>query len=590
MNELLVYLRPYRKEAILAPLFKALEALFDLLVPLVMAYAIDQGIARGDKALVWVMCFALVTIALIGLTMALTAQYYAARVATGFGSSLRRTLFRRAQSFSFAQFDRFGADTLVTRMTSDVNQAQTAVNLTLRLFLRSPFIVAGAAVMAFIVDARASLLFLATIPVLAVVIFGVTFATIPMYRRTQTLLDTITSVARENLVGVRVIRAFNRQGRERAEFHNRNARLSAAQRIVGAVAGLMNPCSYVVINLAILALLYSGAARVDSGALTQGQLVALINYMSQILIELIKLANMIVQINKGLACAERIAEIITTKDDMKDGDLIASASVQKSNAPVIRFDHVSVTYSGRVAPALSDVSFEIPQGATVCVLGGSGSGKSTLVNLIPRFYDVEQGCVEVFGQDVRRYTLQSLRALIAVTPQTPQAFKGTILENLRVGKHDASVAEAQRALELAQGWEFVERSPGALDFQLESLARNLSGGQRQRLTIARALIKDAPILILDDASSALDFATDAKLREALATQRAGRTTIIVSQRAVAARHADCVLVLERGRLCGIGSHEELLRHNEVYQEIYYSQFPEGDAELSANVEVTGAAL
>lgn len=595
MRSLLVYLKKYRKESILAPLFKMLEASFELLVPLVMAAVIDVGIAERDSAYIVRMCLLLIALGLIGLVCSITAQYFSAKAAAGFGAGARHALFAHIQSFSFTEMDTIGTSTLITRMTSDINQAQSGVNMVLRLFLRSPFIVFGAMIMAFIVDAKAALVFVAAIPLLSVVIFGIMLITMPLYRKVQARLDQVLLTTRENLTGARVIRAFNQEEEERERFYTANQLLTDAQKFAGRISGLMNPVTYVIVNGAIIVLIYIGAVRVNIGDLTQGEVVALLNYMSQILVELVKLANLIITVTKAVACANRIEKILLEKPDMKDGstqwntaDQAAAGKTEgrterkaeteeerqeTAGGPFLEFSHVSLTYKGAAGEALTDISFRAERGQTIGVIGGTGSGKSSLVNLIPRFYDATEGSVRLEGRDIKEYQTDSLRAHIGVVPQKAVLFRGTIGENLRWGNQQASDAELQEALQISQAAEFVEKKEGGLDAQVEQGGRNLSGGQKQRLTIARALVRKPEILILDDSASALDFATDAALRKAIAGMKEQPLVFIVSQRAASIWHADQILVLDDGRLAGRGTHEELLADCPVYQEIYYSQFP-----------------
>lgn len=599
MRSLLVYLKKYRKESILAPLFKMLEASFELLVPLVMAAVIDVGIAERDSAYIVRMCLLLIALGLIGLVCSITAQYFSAKAAAGFGAGARHALFANIQSFSFTEMDTIGTSTLITRMTSDINQAQSGVNMVLRLFLRSPFIVFGAMIMAFIVDAKAALVFVAAIPLLSVVIFGIMLITMPLYRKVQARLDQVLLTTRENLTGARVIRAFNQEEEEQERFYTANQLLTDAQKFAGRISGLMNPVTYVIVNGAIIVLIYIGAVRVNIGDLTQGEVVALLNYMSQILVELVKLANLIITVTKAVACANRIEKILLEKPDMKEGstqwntaDQAAAGKTEgrtegrtdgkaekergrqeTAGGPFLEFSHVSLTYKGAAGEALTDISFRAERGQTIGVIGGTGSGKSSLVNLIPRFYDATEGSVRLEGRDIKEYQTDSLRAHIGVVPQKAVLFRGTIGENLRWGNQQASDAELQEALQISQAAEFVEKKEGGLDAQVEQGGRNLSGGQKQRLTIARALVRKPEILILDDSASALDFATDAALRKAIAGMKEQPLVFIVSQRAASIWHADQILVLDDGRLAGRGTHEELLADCPVYQEIYYSQFP-----------------
>ena len=571
MKSLLKYLKEYRKEAILAPLFKLLEATFELIVPLVMAAIIDTGIGTQNRPYILKMCGVLVLLAAVGLVSAITAQWFAAKAATGFSAKLRHLLFEHIQELSFSQMDLFGTDTLITRMTSDVNQVQNGVNLVLRLFMRSPFIVFGAMVMAFTVDVKAALIFVVTIPVLSVVVFGIMLWTMPLYRKVQGKLDRIMTGTRENLTGVRVIRAFGREEREEESFRTENEALSRMQQFVGKISGLMNPVTYILINLATVYLIYTGAVRVDCGILTQGQVVALLNYMSQILVELIKLANLIIQVTKAWACGDRIADILKVEPDMKDGLLPADAVRDSETA--VEFRNVSLTYEEGAGEALQNISFKARRGETIGIIGGTGSGKSSLVNLIPRFYDASQGEVLVGGHNVKEYRQEELRSRIGVVLQKAVLFKGTIARNLSFGKSNASAEEMDEALAVSQAKEYVDLKPGRTEFELEQNGRNLSGGQKQRMTIARALIRKPDILILDDSASALDFATDAKLRMAIRGMSRTLTTFIVSQRAASVQYADQILVMDDGKLAGIGTHAELLAGNPVYQEIYYSQFP-----------------
>lgn len=571
MKSLLKYLKEYRKEAVLAPLFKLLEATFELIVPLVMAAIIDTGIGTQNRPYILKMCGVLVLLAAVGLVSAITAQWFAAKAATGFSAKLRHLLFEHIQELSFSQMDLFGTDTLITRMTSDVNQVQNGVNLVLRLFMRSPFIVFGAMVMAFTVDVKAALIFVVTIPVLSVVVFGIMLWTMPLYQKVQGKLDRIMTGTRENLTGVRVIRAFGREEREEESFRTENAALSRMQQFVGKISGLMNPVTYILINLATVYLIYTGAVRVDCGILTQGQVVALLNYMSQILVELIKLANLIIQVTKAWACGDRIADILKVEPDMKDGLLPADAVRDSETA--VEFRNVSLTYEEGAGEALQNISFKVRRGETIGIIGGTGSGKSSLVNLIPRFYDASQGEVLVGGHNVKEYRQEELRSRIGVVLQKAVLFKGTIARNLSFGKSNASAEEMDEALAVSQAKEYVDLKPGRTEFELEQNGRNLSGGQKQRMTIARALIRKPDILILDDSASALDFATDAKLRMAIRGMSRTLTTFIVSQRAASVQYADQILVMDDGRLVGIGTHAELLAGNPVYQEIYYSQFP-----------------
>lgn len=575
MKSLLKYLKDYRKETILAPLFKLLEASFELIVPLVMAAIIDKGIGNADHGYIIRMCGVLILLAVVGLASAITAQWFAAKAATGFSEQVRHALFAHIQELSFSQMDQFGTDTLITRMTSDINQVQNGVNLVLRLFLRSPFIVFGAMIMAFTVDVKAALIFVVTIPALSVVVFGIMLWTMPLYRKVQGRLDRIMTATRENLTGVRVIRAFGKEDGEIQSFRSSNAELSHMQQYVGKISGLMNPLTYIIVNLATAYLIYAGAVRVEIGALTQGQVVALLNYMSQILVELIKLANLIIQVTKAAACGDRISDILNVEPDMADGQLRGEAVQDGEYA--VEFRNVSLSYEDGAEKALENISFRVRRGETVGIIGGTGSGKSSLVNLIPRFYDASEGVVLVGGHNVKEYQQEQLRSRIGAVLQKAILFKGTIAHNLSFGKINPSPAEMGEALAISQAKEYVDQKPGGTAFELEQNGRNLSGGQKQRMTIARALIRKPDILIMDDSASALDFATDAKLRMAIRNMSETLTTFIVSQRAASVQYADQILVLDDGRLVGIGTHEELLAGNSVYQEIYYSQFPKEDA-------------
>ena len=572
MKSLLVYLKDYKKETILAPLFKMLEASFELFVPLVMAAVIDVGIADEDRPYIIQMCLVLIALGLIGLICSITAQYFSAKAAAGFGTGVRHALFSHIQSFTFTEMDVIGSSTLITRMTSDINQAQSGVNLVLRLFLRSPFIVFGAMIMAFTVDAEAAVIFVIVIPLLSVIVFGIMLITMPLYKKVQANLDKILLTTRENLAGVRVIRAFNKEEDERKRFESENEALTDAQKFVGGISGLMNPLTYVVVNGGIIALIYAGALRVNVGDLTQGEVVALINYMSQILVELVKLANLIVSVTKAIACGNRIESVLKMKPDMESGSCMWPADTA-SAAPAVEFDHVCLTYKGAGDESLTDITFRAEKGQTIGIIGGTGSGKSSLVNLIPRFYDATKGHVKIFGKDVREYDTENLRELIGVVLQKAVLFKGTIEENLRWGNENASAEDIEEALEISQSKEFVEGKAGKLEFQIEQGGRNLSGGQKQRLTIARALVRRPEILILDDSASALDLATDAALRRAIRGMKEQPTVFIVSQRAASIQYADQIIVLDDGETAGIGTHEELLSSCPAYQEIYYSQFP-----------------
>lgn len=583
MKKLLNYLSAYKKEAVLAPLFKMLEASFELLVPLVMAQIIDTGIKNQDLAYILKMGAVLVLLGVIGLACSLTAQYFAARAAVGFGAGVRRDLFRHINRLSYSEIDAQGTATLITRMTSDVNQVQSGVNLTLRLFLRSPFIVFGAMIMAFTIDVKSALIFAAAIPLLSLVVFGIMLISMPLYKRVQRQLDRVMQITRENLTGARVIRAFNREQDEIASFKEEGGLLIRFQIFVGRISALLNPVTYVIVNLAIVVLIYTGAGQVDSGRIPQGEVVALVNYMSQILVELIKLANLIISITKALACAGRISSVFEMESSIADPGEEKGGQVKEENPPVsgtprVSFQNVSFSYQGSKEESLSDISFDAAPGEIIGVIGGTGSGKSTLVNLIPRFYDVTKGQVLVNGTDVRAQSLSKLRGQIGVVPQKAVLFKGTIRDNMRWGKEDASDQEIEEALETAQALEVVKSRENGLDAMIFQGGKNLSGGQRQRLTIARALVRKPQILILDDSSSALDFATDARLRKALRERTGGAAIFLVSQRASALRYADQILVLDDGRLAGKGKHEELLETCPVYREICLSQISGEEAE------------
>lgn len=579
MKTLLAYLKGYKKESILAPLFKMLEASFELFVPLVMAAIIDVGIANQDKPYIVKMCFVLIALGIIGLVCSITAQYFAAKAATGVGTGIRHGLFEHIQKFTFTEMDQLGTSTLITRMTSDINQIQSGVNLVLRLFLRSPFIVFGAMIMAFTVDVKAALVFVVTIPLLSLIVFGIMLVTMPMYKKVQADLDQVLLATRENLTGARVIRAFNKEEDETKRFENANQILTDAQKYVGRISGMMNPLTYIIVNGAIIALIYVGAVRVDIGDLTQGQVVALINYMSQILVELVKLANLIISVTKAAACLNRVESVLAVKPDMNEGDVRWKRNSSeadrdlKNKIPVVEFSHVSLTYKGTSDTSLSDINFCAEKGQTIGIIGGTGSGKSSLVNLIPRFYDATDGTVKINGRDIKEYQTENLREHIGVVLQKAVLFKGSIADNLRWGKEDATEQEMYEALDISQAREFVDTKQGGLEFQIEQGGRNLSGGQKQRMTIARALVRKPEILILDDSASALDFATDAALRKSIKEMKNQPTVFIVSQRAASIQYADQIIVLDDGAMAGIGTHEELLKDCPVYQEIYYSQFP-----------------
>lgn len=573
MKHLYPYLRRFRKESILAPLFKMLEATFDLLVPMVVADIIKVGIAGGDTTYIWTRCGLLVLMALIGLLCSFTAQYFAARAAIGTSTGLRHELMAHIQSLSFSELDTLGVSTLITRMTSDVNQVQNGLNMFLRLFLRSPFIVAGAMIAAFTIDTQIALIFLAAIPVLAVIVFGIMRITSPMYKTVQSRLDAVTGATRENLSGVRVVRAFGREDAEEENFVQQNGSLNAMQLKVGRIAALMNPLTYVVVNLGIIGILYFGANKIGRGALLSGDVVALVNYMSQILVELVKLANLVVLLTRAIASMGRVSQVLDTPSTMAFPEKPVSADAASDVA--VAFDHVSLRYQGAGAESLSDATFTAKKGQTIGVIGGTGSGKTTLVSLIPRFYDATKGQVTLLGQPITAYSKEELNRHVAVVMQKAQLFKGTIRSNLLWGNENATDEELWHALSIAQSEDFVRQKPGKLDDPVEQGGRNLSGGQRQRLTIARALVGHPDILILDDSASALDYATDAALRKALRTLPAETTLFIVSQRTSSLRHADQIIVLDDGHVVGIGKHDTLMQTCEVYREIHESQFRKG---------------
>lgn len=576
MKRLMMYLKDYKKESILAPLFKLLEAFFELMVPLVMANIIDYGISNRNMGYIGKMGLLLLLLGVVGLASSITAQFFAAKAAVGFSTKLRQALFDHIEDLSFTDIDKAGASTMITRMTSDVNQVQSGINMTLRLFLRSPIIVFGAMIMAFTIDVKCALIFVVAIPLLSIVVFGIILSTIPMYKKVQSRLDQVLGITRENLTGVRVIRAFHQEAKEEERFRENNEALSAMQIFVGKISACMNPVTYVIVNGAIIALIYTGAVQVNIGNLSQGEVVAIINYMNQILVELVKLANLIVTMTKALACAERVASVF----DIGADAAYVGAQNQKladkvdKSAPFLDFKHVSLTYQGAGAPTLQDMNFTVNRGDTVGIIGGTGSGKTSLVNLIPGFYPATEGEILLEGRDIRTMSDEELRGRIGVVPQKAVLFKGTIRSNLQWGKPDATEEEMWKALELAQASEVVDGKPGKLDATVAQNGKNFSGGQRQRLTIARALVREHEILILDDSASALDYATDAKLRAALRTLEDKTTTFIVSQRASTIRHADKIIVLDDGEIAGVGTHDELLKDCTVYQEIYYSQYPE----------------
>lgn len=569
MKKLWKYMRDYRREGILAPLFKLLEASFELLVPLVMAQIIDTGIANGDGGFILSRCGILAALAAVGLLCSITAQYFAAKASVGFAAKLRSTLFKHIQSLSYSKLDTQGTGTIIARITGDINQVQSGMNLALRLLLRSPFVVFGAMIMAFTIDVKAALVFVVTIPLLSIVVFGIMLWSIPMYKKVQARLDKVLGITRENLSGVRVIRSFCKEDEERREFGERNAALTKLQLIVGRVSAAMNPATYIMINLGIAVLIYVGALRVDSGILSQGQVVALYNYMSQILVELVKLASLIITITKALACAGRVSAALDVESDMHGADTMPK---EIDTDEEVRFENVEFGYATGGEPALSGISFSVKKGETMGIIGGTGSGKSSLVSLIPRFYDATGGHVYIKGNDVKDYSLGALREMVGMVPQKAVLFKGTIRENLRWGSADATEEEMERALSDAQALEIVKAKPEGLDSPVEQNGKNLSGGQRQRLTIARALIKKPEILILDDSASALDYATDLALRRSLAALSYKPTVFIVSQRASSILHADKIAVLDEGKMVGLGTHDELMQTCPVYREIYYSQY------------------
>ena len=603
MKKLLGFLKDYKKETVLAPLFKMLEASFELLIPLVVQRIVDVVIANGDTGYVVKMCLVMVLLGVIGLSCSVTAQFFSAKAAVGFATKLRHSLFSNIQKFSYAQLDTCGTSTLITRMTSDINQVQNGVNMVLRLFLRSPFIVLGAMVMAFTIDVKAALIFVIVIPLLSVVVFGIMLITIPLYKKVQAGLDKILGITRGNLTGVRVLRAFHKEEEEIAEFSEGNEKLTAMQMFVGRISAVMNPVTYIVVNGGLVALLWTGALQVNTGILTQGAVLALVNYMSQILVELVKLANLIITVNKALACGNRIATVLEMEPGMTEGTAVEAAAadgaktaVEVTDVPVVEFDHVSLTYPGAGAESLQDIHFKVMRGQTIGIIGGTGSGKSSLVNMIPRFYEATEGVVKVDGIPVEEYSLQALREKIGVVPQKAVLFKGTIRDNLLMGLNDlpanatlnsdasdtdTSVADSpelekrlRKALEISQSAEFVDAKPEGILTPISQGGKNLSGGQRQRLTIARALVRQPEILILDDSASALDYATDLKLRRAIHEMENTPAVFIVSQRASSILNADLIVVLDDGEVAGMGTHEKLLASCEVYQEIYYSQYPD----------------
>lgn len=579
MKKLLIYLKTYRKEACLAPIFKMLEAVFELFVPLVIKGIIDYGIAAEDRAYCLRMGLLLLLLAVIGLAMATTAQWFSARAAAGFAAKIKQVLMEHIQKLSYTELDTIGTSTLITRMTSDVNQVQTGTNLVLRLFMRSPFIVFGSMIMAFTIDFKAAMIFVITIPLLSVVVFGIMISSIPLYKKVQSQLDRVLGITRENLTGVRVIRAFNKEEEEISHFKTENEQFTRLQTFVGKISALMNPLTFVIVNSAILVLVWTGAWRVEGGILTQGAVVALVNYMSQILVELIKLADLIINITKAVACGNRIQKVLEVEPSMENG---SKECIEEKSIPAnaVDFNNVSLTYAGAGAPSLTDIDLHVKTGKTIGIIGGTGSGKTSVVNLIPRFYDATQGNVLVFGKPVKEQDMESLRSQIAVVPQKAVLFAGTIRENMKWGKEDATDEEIMEAITIAQAAEVVQKKEGGLDAFVEQGGKNLSGGQRQRLTIARALVRKPRILILDDSASALDFATDAALRKAIREMKNAPTVFIVSQRTSSIRFADQILVLDDGKSVGVGTHDELLTTCSVYKEIYDSQYKKTDSKKS----------
>lgn len=587
MKKLLIFLKDYKKETVLAPLFKMLEAGFELFVPLVMAAVIDYGITKADIPYVLKMGFLLILLGIIGLTCSITAQYFAAKAAVGFSTQLKHSLFEHLQKLSFSEIDTLGTSTMITRMTSDANQVQNGVNMVLRLFLRSPFIVFGAMIMAFTIDVKAALIFVVAIPLLSVVVFGIMMITMPLYKKVQAGLDKVLGRTRENLTGVRVIRAFHKEEQEIEAFEEDNSALTGVQLFVGKLSALTNPFTFIIVNAATVALIYTGAVRVDNGYISQGEVVALVNYMSQILIELIKLANLIITITKALACANRIQNVFEIqpgmewkeeeeqeeeeKQEEEERKINRKDGTDSDSQYIVEFEHVALTYKGAGAESLSNIDFKVKKGQTIGVIGGTGSGKSSLVHLIPRFYDATKGSVKINGKDVKDYRMEELRDKVGMVMQKAVLFQGSIRDNLEWGRKNATTEELNRALEISQAKEFVDAKPKGLNEQIAQGGKNLSGGQRQRLTIARAVVKQPEILILDDSASALDYATDARLRRAIREMGNDTTVFIVSQRTSSIQYADMIIVLDDGRIAGIGTHEELLKNCEVYKEIHYSQ-------------------
>lgn len=596
MRKLLIYLKDYKKESVIGPLFKLLEATFELIVPIIMANIIDIGIKNQDKMYIWKMGAVLVIFGVLGLTCSLLAQYFAAKAAVGFGTALRHDLFWHIENLSHAEVDKAGSSTLVVRMTSDINQVQSGVNLVLRLFLRSPFIVVGALIMAFTINWKAAMVFVVTVPLLALVIYGIMVITIPLYKKVQKELDEVLLTTRENLTGVRVIRAFRTQKLERETFEKKSDLLMDMQMLVGKISASLNPLTYIIVNAGIIAVIWLGGIQVNVGGMTQGEVIALVNYMTQTLIALVALANLIVTFTKALASAGRINEVFAMQPGITDGeehfadvknatDILqdsgdAGSVSCKENVPAVNMDDVTFYYQDSKEPALEHISFEARKGETIGIIGGTGSGKSTLVNLIPRFYDVTEGQVLVNGRNVKEYKVENLRGKVGIVPQKAVLFHGTIRDNMKMGREDATDEEILAALKTAQALEIVENKPGKLDTMLSEGGKNLSGGQRQRLTIARALVRNPEVLILDDSASALDFATDANLRKAIAEDTDNMTVFIVSQRAASIMHADKIIVLDDGQMVGYGTHQELLKQCEVYQEICYSQFSKEEVQVN----------
>ena len=575
MKKLLYFMKDYKKESVLAPLFKMLEAFFELFVPLVVASIIDDGIVPKDSGHIIRMCLLLLVLAAVGLTCSITAQYFAAKSAVGAATGIRYELFTHIQTLGYEEMDTVGTSTLITRMTSDINQVQNGINLVLRLFLRSPFIVFGAMIMAFTIDVKAAMIFVVAIILLSIVVFGVMFITKPLYKKVQSGLDTILGTTRENLTGVRVIRAFHQEQAEYNKFLAENEELTSLQKFAGKISGLTNPLTFIIINFAILVLIHTGAVRVSLGTLSQGQVVALYNYMSQILVELIKLANLIISVTKAMACFNRIQDVFHIEPSMKEGTKTVAAA--GNTTPAVEFKNVSFTYAGGGDHAVENISFKAMPGQTIGIIGGTGSGKSTLVNLIPRFYDVSEGEVDIAGKKIQDYTYGSLRNTISVVPQKAQLFAGTIRDNLTFGCPDATEEQIEEALAISQAKEFVDTKEGRLDAKIEQGGKNLSGGQRQRLTLARALVPQSDILIMDDSASALDYATDARLRKAIQDMKRKPTVFIVSQRTSSIQNADMILVLDDGKIAGQGTHEQLLKSCNIYREIYETQFKKEEA-------------